>query len=135
MSDISNGGSQPSTHLLQKLFVIVTGGSYIIDTILRIRSQTLEPKILIELSLILLIPLGYFIIAYLVSSRKRLRLTSVSQSMIASIAAYSFWNALFDFMPSISRAHSSLKMSLLTALAAGLLLLIVLLYLRHNKNW
>lgn len=128
--------SQLDTRLLEKIFILVVVVTYAIDTIIRLRSRTSEPRLFNELLLLLLIPAGYFIISYLVNSRKNLKLLSIFQSLISSVAAYAFWNTLANLVQNFHRAYTvNLKMYFLTAAITGILLLVILLYLRSTKNW
>jgi glucan phosphoethanolaminetransferase (alkaline phosphatase superfamily) len=136
MSNQQHDKSHLSTRLLQKIFIVVLVATYLIDTFLQLRSRTSESRQFIELLLLLLIPVGYFILSYLVNSRKQLRLLSVFQSLAASIAAYVFWNTMVSVMQNLHRAYTAnLKMYYATAIVTGILLIAVLLYLRNRKNW
>lgn len=136
MTDHPQNKSQLGTRLLQKIFIVILGATYLIDTILRLLSQTNQPRLFTEFLLLLLVPVGYFVISYLINSRKQLRLFSVFQSLVASIAAYAFWNTLVNLIQNFHRAYTSnLKMYFFTAIISGILLIAILLYLRRFKNW
>jgi glucan phosphoethanolaminetransferase (alkaline phosphatase superfamily) len=136
MADQNQSKAQASTRLLQKIFIVVSIATYAIDSILRLRSQTTQQRLFIELLLFLLVPVGYFILSYLISSRKPFRLLSVFQSLVASIAAYAFWNTLTNIIQNFHRTYTAnLKMYFLTAIITGFLLIAVLLYLRLRKDW
>lgn len=136
MSNQQHDKSQLSTRLLQKIFIVVLVATYLIDTFLQLRSRTNESRQFIELLLLLLIPVGYFILSYIINSKKRLKLLGIFQSLVASVAAYVFWNTLVSVMQNLHRAYTAnLKMYYATAIITGILLIALLLYLRNRKNW
>ena len=136
MASLEDEKRQLSTRLLQKLFIVVLIATYLIDTTLRLRSRTSEPRQFIELLVLLLVPVGYFALSYIINSRKQLKLLSIFQSLIASVAAYTFWNALVNLIQNLHRAYTAnLKMYYATAIIIGILLTATLWYLRSHKNW
>ena len=127
---------QLATRLLQKIFIIVVVATYLIDTTLHLRSRTNDPRQFIELLLLFLIPVGYFIVSYVLNSRKKLKLSSFFQSLIASIAAYAFWNTSVNLIQSLHRTYTAnLKLYYAAAIMTGILLIAALLYLRTRKDW
>lgn len=136
MLDQQDDKSQLGTRLLQKIFIVVLVVTYVIDTFFQLRSRTGESRQFIELLLLLLIPAGYFIVSYIINSKKQLRLVSIFQSLVASIAAYVFWNTMVSVVQNGHRAYTAnLKMYYATASITGVLVIVVLLYLRSRKNW
>lgn len=128
--------SQISTRLLQKTFIVVMVATYLIDTTLHLRSRTHESRQFIELFLLVLIPIGYFILSYLINSKKQFKLLSIFQSLIASIGAYAFWNTLVNITQNWHRAHTAnLKIYYATSIITGILLSAVLWFLRIRKSW
>ena len=127
---------QLATRLLQKIFIIVVVATYLIDTTLHLRSRTNDPRQFIELLLLFLIPVGYFIVSYVLNSRKKLILSSFFQSLISSIAAYAFWNTSVNLIQSLHRTYTAnLKLYYAAAIMTGILLIAALLYLRTRKDW
>ncbi len=136
MTEQQHDKSLLDAKLLQKIFIVVLTATYLIDAFLQLHSLANESRKFIELLLLYLIPVEYFVVSYIINSRKQLRLLGIYQSLVASVAAYAFWNTLVNLIQNWHRAYTAnFKMYYAAAIATGILLIVTLCYLRARKEW
>ncbi len=129
--------SQLNTRLLQKIFIAVITATYLLNSFLQVRTaRYIGSRQYVEILLLLVVPVGYFVISYIINSKKRLKLFSVYQSLVASVTTYAVWETLISLIQNWHKTYTAnLKIYYAAAIVTGFLLILVLCYLRVRKKW